>query len=163
MGILGVCQWLEQTSWATAIREGRWLWPTIETLHLFGIVVLVGATSALDLRLLGLVMRQEPVSKLEQRLLPWAWAGFGIQMISGGLMFSSEAVKIYGNGPFRWKMVMLVLVALNFLVFHKGASRGMERWDVHAEAPAAAKVFAALSLLLWLGIVTAGRWIAFVD
>ena len=162
MSILRICQWLEQTSWGTAIREARWLWPTIDTMHLFGIVMLVGATSAVDLRLLGVVMRQEPVSTLNHRLLPWAWVGFGIQIISGCLMFSSDAVQIYGNGPFRWKMVMLVLVALNFLVFHKWTSRGMERWDVHVAAPAAAKAFAALSLLLWVGIVTLGRWIAFV-
>jgi hypothetical protein len=68
---------------------------------------------------------------------------------------------MYGSTPFRWKMLMLVLVALNFLVFHLGAYRGVERWDVNAEAPAAAKVFAVLSLLLWCGIVIAGRWIAF--
>jgi hypothetical protein len=88
--IVRICEWLEQTSVGTSIRESLWLFPIIETVHIFGIILLVGATSILDLRLMGLTFRDEPVSKLAQRFLPWAWAGFLIQVVTGLLLFSSE-------------------------------------------------------------------------
>ena len=98
--IFVVCQWLEQTAVGTSIRESLWLFPIIETVHIFGIILLVGATSILDLRLMGLTFRDEPVSKLANQFLPWAWAGFLTQVITGLLLFSSEATKMYGNHRF---------------------------------------------------------------
>ena len=68
--IFAICQWLEQTAVGTSIRESLWLFPIIETVHIFGIILLVGATSILDLRLMGLTFRGEPVSKLARRFLP---------------------------------------------------------------------------------------------
>jgi hypothetical protein len=92
--INGWLYWIDHTAIGTTIRQSAWLFPFIETFHLFGIVSLVASTSILDLRLLGLgPMRHWPVSKLTQRLLPWAWWGFAVQLVSGLLMTSSEAVK----------------------------------------------------------------------
>src|SRR6195256_3316640 len=106
--IFVVCQWLEQTSIGTIIRESLWLFPIIETVHIFGIILLVGGTSILDLRLMGLTFRDEAVSKLAGRFLPWAWAGFIIQVVTGLLMFASEATKMYINTAFQVKMRMRV-------------------------------------------------------
>src|SRR6202035_5915626 len=100
-----IAQWLEQTSVGTAIRESLWLFPVIETVHIVGIISLVGGTSILDLRLMGLPFRDEPVTKLAKRFLPWAWFGFIVQVVTGLLMFSSEAVKMYGNWAFQIKML----------------------------------------------------------
>src|SRR5229473_6913824 len=116
--IISICQWLEQTPVGTSIRESLWLFPIIETVHIFGIILLVGATSILDLRLMGLTFRDEPVSKLSKRFLPWAWAGFIIQVTTGLLMFSSEATKMYVNLAFQIKMLMIVAAGVNALVFH---------------------------------------------
>src|ERR1700693_494272 len=96
--IFGICQWLEQTMVGTTIRESLWLFPIIETVHIFGVILLVGSTSILDLRLMGLAFRDEPVSKLAQRFLPWAWAGFLTQVTTGLLLFSPEATNMY-RGP----------------------------------------------------------------
>jgi hypothetical protein len=63
-GILETCDWLEHTSWATGIRQALWLFPILETAHLFGIVLLVAGTTALDLRLLGLSFRERAVSEM---------------------------------------------------------------------------------------------------
>ena len=68
--ILVICQWLEQTAVGSSIRESLWLFPIIETVHIFGIILLVGATSILDLRLMGLTFRDEPVSKLASGFCP---------------------------------------------------------------------------------------------
>src|SRR5437016_4516556 len=103
--MIDIFAWLEQTGFATRIRQSLWLFPIIETIHLFGIVLLVGSTSALDLRLMGVAMRDQPVSRLAARLLPWAWTGFVIQIITGTLLFSSEATRCYTNPAFRYKML----------------------------------------------------------
>ena len=115
--IFSICQWLEQTPVGTSIRESLWLFPIIETVHIFGIILLVGATSILDLRLMGLTFRDERVSKLAQRFLPWAWAGFIIQVITGLLLFSSEATKMYGNIGFDIKMLLIAVAGINALRF----------------------------------------------
>ena len=92
--LFALCHWLEHTAMGTAVRESTWLFPTIETLHIFGIILLVGSTSILDLRLMGWAFREDAVSKLASRYLPWTWAGFVIQVGTGFLLFSSEATKI---------------------------------------------------------------------
>jgi hypothetical protein len=160
--LVSFCKWIEHTSVGSAVRDSLWLFPTIETLHLFGIVLLVGSTSALDLRLLGLYLRGQSVSKIAARLLPWAWVGFTIQIVTGILLFSSEAVKCYTNLAFRLKMLMILLAGVNALIFHWTAYRSVERWDDAANTPLAAKLAGSFSILLWFGIVAAGRWIAFV-
>lgn len=162
-GMLATCEWLEHTWWATGIRQSIWMFPIIETIHLFGIVLLVAATTALDLRLLGISFRERPVSAMAGPLSRWAWVGFIIQILSGFLLFASEASKLYSNTPFRLKMILIVAAGANILLFHYGVYRTVDRWDESAIAPAAARIFGVSSILLWFGIVAAGRWIAFVS
>ena len=85
------CQWLEQTPVGIWVRDSHYGFPVIETFHLFGIVSLVGSTSVLDLRFWGVLFKDEPVSSLVNRLVPWAWAGFTVQVVTGALLFSSES------------------------------------------------------------------------
>jgi len=160
--VLAACRWLQQTHWATAIRQSSWIFPIIETAHLFGIVILVGATTALDLRLLGVSFQEYSVSAMARPLSRWAWAGFAIQVVSGFLLFASEAAKLYSNVHFLLKMILIVAAGANILFFHHGVYRSVDRWDDSPAAPAAAKLFGVFSILLWFGIVAAGRWIAFV-
>ena len=159
--ILALCKWLEQTSVAAAVRESLWLFPAIETVHLFGIILLVGSTVAFDLRLLDFALREQRVSKLASRLLPWAWVGFALQVMTGSLLFASEATKCYGNPAFRIKMLLLLLAGANALVFHVASFRRVTVWDNASASPIGAKFAGALSILLWFGIVAAGRWIGF--
>ena len=146
----------------TTIRESLWLFPVIETVDCFGIILLVGATSILDLRLMGLTFRDEPVSKLARRFLPWAWAGFLIQVTTGLLLFSSEATKMYGNLGFDIKMLLILVAGLNAFVFHEIAYKSVGKWKTIPVAPLSARAAGLISILLWFGIVAAGRWIAYV-
>lgn len=160
--IVAICQWLEQTAVGSSIRESLWLFPIIETVHIFGIILLVGATSILDLRLMGLAFRDESVSKMAERFIPWALAGFVIQVITGVLLFSSEATKMYGNLGFQVKMVLIVIAGLNALIFHSVAYQSVGKWDHDPVGPLSARAAGLISILLWFGIVAAGRWIAYV-
>jgi len=160
--LYAICEWLEQTAVGSSVRDSLWLFPIIETVHIFGIILLVGGTSILDLRLMGLTFREEPVSKLAKRFLPWAWAGFIIQVTTGGLLFSSEATKMYGNLGFQIKMLLIVVAGLNAFVFHTIAYQSVGKWENDPVAPLSARAAGLLSILLWFGIVAAGRWIAYV-
>ena len=156
------CHWLERTSVGSWVHNSVWAFPVIETVHIFGIIALVASTSILDLRMLGFSFTNNPVSRLARKCLPWAWAGFGIQVVTGFLLFSSEAVSMYGNIAFRLKMLMIALAGLNALVFHVTAYRSVGEWENDRVAPISARFAGTASILLWFGIVAAGRWIAYV-
>jgi hypothetical protein len=160
--LFAICQWLENTSTGETVRESLWLFPVIETVHIFGIILLVGSTSILDLRLMGLAFKDDTVSTLADRFLPWTWAGFVIQVVTGTLLFSSEATKMYGNRAFQVKMMLIVASALNACVFHFVAYKSVGTWVKESVAPISARFAGTFSILLWFGIVAAGRWIAYV-
>lgn len=157
-----LCKWLEQTPVAASVRESLWLFPVIETVHLLGMAVLIGTIGAFDLRLLGWAMRQVRVTELAARLLPWSWVGFAVQVVTGGLLFSSEAVKVSANPAFEVKMVLLGLAGVHALIFHLTIYRDVANWDDCRVLPAGAKVAGLISILMWVGIVAAGRFIGFV-
>ena len=157
------CQWLENTRMSATLRDWLWLFPAIETVHLFGIVALVGSTAILDLRLMGFALVGTPVPKLARRVLPWAWLGFGIQVATGFFLFASEASRVYLNPAFRSKMLMLAAAGLNALFFHMTANRSAARWEGRSTTPLAAKIAGLSSLALWFAIVIAGRMIAYFD
>lgn len=161
MTILQFCQWLNDSPIGTAIRESELLFPVIESVHVLAIVLLVGTVALLDLRLLGLVLRREPVSQIASQILPWTWAGFAAMFLSGFLLFWAEAVKCYGNPAFRVKVLLLVLAGLNPFVFHSTIYRRVAEWDTSPVTPVQARLAAVLSLSLWTGIIVTGRAIAY--
>ena len=159
--LLAFCKWLEQTSVGAAVRESLWLFPAIETVHLLGMAALVGTITVLDFRLLGWMKRRERFSELAGRLLPWAWAGFAVQVVTGVLLFSSEAVKVYTNPAFRLKLLFILLAGIHALIFHWTVYRDVAAWDESPVLPAKAKLSGLVSILLWVAIVAAGRFIGF--
>ncbi|MGA2511294.1 MAG: DUF6644 family protein [Candidatus Acidiferrales bacterium] len=156
------CKWLQHTSVGVAVSESLWLFPLIETIHIWGIILLVGTTGVLDLRLLGFILTKERVSELHRRLIVWTWTGFSVMFITGSLMFASEAAKMYINEAFQLKMLLIVVAGLNALIFEKTAFRHVERWDDAPATPVGAKIAACVSLVVWVGVIAAGRWIAYV-
>lgn len=155
-------QWLDQTSFGHVMRESLYLFPIVETLHVFGIVSLVSSAFLLDLRLFGVgPMRDEPVRKLARWVLPWVVAGFTVQVVTGALMFSAEATRSAVNSFFWYKMFLLLGVGINALVFHATVYREVESWNNAPVAPIGARIYGTFSIILWLGIITLGRWFSF--
>lgn len=161
-GALAFCKWLEQTSAGAAVRQSLWLFPAIETMHLLGMATVLASIAVFDLRLMGLAMRGERLSAVARRVHPWTWAGLAVQVVTGGLLFSSEAVHMYSNPAFRVKMLLIVLAGVHALAFHFTAYRNVaNRIDNTVSSPGA-KTAGVISLLLWIGVVAAGRWIGFI-
>ena len=156
-----LCKWLEQSWVGGSIRQSLWLFPAIETVHLLGMAVLVVTITIFDLRILGWTLPRTRVSVVGQRLLPWAWGAFALQVVTGTLLFSSEAVKVYLNPAFRVKMLLIVVAGAQALIFHRTVYARVANWDDDS-SPLGAKLMGCVSILLWLGIVAAGRFIGFV-
>jgi hypothetical protein len=152
--------WLESTSIANAIRTIPWMYPAFETAHYIGLALLVGSIMLIDLRMLGVASRL-PL-KAVIGLLPWAWVGFVINAISGGLIFIYGATGFSGNSAFQLKMVLMLLAGINALIFTVAAARSGDVWLETGSVPAPIKAVATASFVLWLGVVTAGRWMAYV-
>jgi hypothetical protein len=124
------------------------------------LVLVVGSISMVDLRLLGLANRSRPVTDVLAQALPWTWVAFVVAATAGLLLFTSKAVTYYSDLPFRIKMVCLAFAGINMGYFHRFTHRGLGKSATGAP-PAAAKIAGGLSLLLWIVIVGAGRWIGF--
>jgi hypothetical protein len=154
--------WIESTSVATAVRESAWLFPTIETAHVLAIALVVGSIMVVDLRLLNLASRGRPVTALLGDILPWTWIAFSCAALTGGLLFSSSAVKYSHNLPFLTKMLLLALAAANMLVVHFWTFRSIAAWDEATTTSTAAKIGGGLSLAVWVVVVGCGRWVGFV-
>ncbi len=161
MSLNDMLQSIQALPIAAAIRESDLLFPLIECTHVLAITFVIGTIAMVDLRLLGVSRRKYAVTRLTTEILPWTWGGFALAVTTGLLLFSSSAVKYFGNTPFRLKMVLILLAGVNMLVFHLASGRSLEHWDEHPSPPLAIKAAGALSLLFWIGVVAAGRWIGF--
>ena len=158
--MLAICHWLETTSIGVSIARSPWIFPAIESIHMFGIVAVVGATSILDLRLMGIALNQDSVSSVVRGCVRWVWGGFIVMVVTGTLMFVSEASRCYINPAFRIKVLLLALAGLNALAFHTTIYHGVAKWELDG-TPASAKFIGAFSLVCWFGVIAMGRWIAF--
>lgn len=159
--LLAFCKWLEQTPIGVSVRQSVWLFPAIETVHLLGLAALLGTIGAFDLRLMGLALQRQSIPSLRRRLLPWTWAAFAVQAITGALLFSSEATHMVRNPAFRIKMLLILMAGLQALVFHLTA-RGNLPSQIEAGPRLRERIAGLASLLLWIAVVAAGRWIGFI-
>ena len=159
--MLGFCQWLGSTPWSVALHESILVYPIVESVHVLTLCLFLGLVVMLDLRLLGVTMLKTPVSEAIRRLAPWTIAGFVVMVITGSLLFYAIPVKTYLNVFFRWKVLFLLLAGANAAVFHLTISDSMSEWDLHPVPPLRARLAGGLSLVLWVGIVVAGRMIAY--
>src|SRR5215831_1244233 len=147
---------LEESSLAQRIGESWWF-PLLESIHVIAIVFVVGSILMVDLRLIGAAAQRYPVRRMSEELVRWTWAAFLIAVITGIGLFITRAGHYADNIAFRWKFALLLVAGINMAVFHFGIYRRVTSWD-NAPPPLAAKVAAIGSLILWAGIVLAGRW-----
>ena len=155
------------SAWASSagiprfVNHHSWIWPACETIHFYGLCLLIGAVGAFDLRLLGLA-KGLPVAPLK-RLLRWGVLGFvlclgtGIVFVTGNAFSTGEYFRNYS---FLWKMLFIVAAGINLLVFHlTGTARAVETLGPEEDAPPLAKVVGAASLILWVGVIFFGRFL----
>lgn len=151
---------IEASALGVAMRQSLWLYPMVEIVHLAGLALLFGSIAVLDLRLLGL-SRAIPVRRLAAHVLPWTAGAFLLIVPSGLAMFVAHAGDFISNPVFVLKMGLILAAGTNAAVLHAGALRRAADWDAERMPPAAARVAAALSLLLWVSVIACGRLLAY--
>jgi hypothetical protein len=154
-------QWVYNLPIADHIRSNELAFPSLESVHVLAITLVLGSIAVADLRLLGLASVKRPVSQVLHEILPVTWVAFGFALVTGLLLFSSNAVEYSHNRPFQFKMILLALAGLNMLVFQLVTFRTVGSWEQAARTPPGARFAGAASLVCWIGVVAFGRWIGF--
>src|ERR1700677_1181118 len=155
-GFSDLVAFFEDSSLADAIRENDVLFPSIESVHVLAICLVVGSIMAVDLRLLGLAWVQRPGRAGPRGILPLTGGAFAFAVASRFLMFMSNATKYLGNGFFIAKLCLIAAAGLNMLVFHFIGARQQSRWDNQATPPLPARLAGGISVLLWIAVVACG-------
>jgi uncharacterized membrane protein SirB2 len=161
VSLLAFCEWLAATENSTALRESLFMYPLVESSHVMFLLLFVGLTVMLDVRLLGIAMRNLAVSELVDRILPWVRAGFAVMVFTGVLLFYAIPVRTYQSVWFRAKVIMLILAAFNIWYFHYRVYPKRAEWDNDPRPPWVVRRAGLASIILWFSIIVAGRFIAY--
>lgn len=151
-------QYLEHSGWAVSIRQSTWLYPFLEIVHITGIALLVGPAILFDLRLLGFA-RHLPVNGLGRHLLSWSIRSLLLVIPSGFLLFMTNATTL-GYDPVFWtKMSLLLVAAVNALLFRRYISPRLR--STTTVLPRGARLIAIVSILVWIAVIACGRLLAY--
>jgi hypothetical protein len=162
MLILEAFRWIQDTAPMTALRESQLAYPIVLTGHLTGMALFGGMIAITDLRLLGWAMRSSSITDVVEQLRLFKRIGFVLVVGCGAMLLGAKA-EIYYYNPFYWaKMTLLLMVGIHAVAF-RSVYGNTALLDSSPQVPAKAKVAACLSLLIWVGLVTAGRSIAYWD
>jgi hypothetical protein len=151
--------WFHDSFLGVWMRDVTWLFPTFQAIHLVGMTLLFGVIGIIDLRILGFA-KAIPVGPLHE-LIPLALLGFVINLITGLGFFSAEPYSFAVVVAFRIKLVLLLLAGINALWFWISVSPQVHSWGAGVDSSRLAKGLSLASLIFWVSIIFAGRFIAF--
>jgi hypothetical protein len=162
MSPLELSRAIQDTEFFTAMRESALVYPIVMSTHLTSIALFGGLILMTNLRLLGWAMKTVPISDILRQTRIWKRIGFTIMVTCGVLLAGSKLEDYYANPYFQIKLFLLAMVGVHALVFRKSVYRNA-KLDAFPKVPRIAKVAACISLVLWVGILSAGRWIAYFE
>ena len=162
-GFADIAQWVANTDFFTALRESGLPYPVVMSTHLSSIAIFGGAILMTDLRILGFAMKSMSITEVYRQTRIWKRIGFCIMITMGILLTGAKFDKYYDNPYFDIKMSLLVLVGVHALIFRPRVYKKTEEIDRAGKVPGVAKAAAWLSLILWVGILSMGRWIAYYE
>ena len=154
-----IIRWIASTSASKVIANVDWIIPAVQTVHILAIAAVISTMGMLDLRLMGLTGTRYPLQEMMDRYVPWMWISVLVLLCTGAVLITGEPERSLGNWVFQVKMGLLASVLLLTVVF----KQLLKRHGNGGERPQwAAKLTGLVSLLLWIGIIVAGRWIAYI-
>jgi hypothetical protein len=155
-GAPSILHWLEQSGFGLLIRDAVLIYPIANVVHVLAVLVFFASVAIMDLRILG-ALRNEAAVVVIRRFRPVAIGAFCVLLASGIVLFTPEASAIIRNPSFQIKLVLIAVGLLNVLWMERALKHGYPGMTARA-----ARVPAALSLLIWLGVAAAGRYIAYI-
>jgi hypothetical protein len=147
---------LQHAEWVTVLATSRWLFGFVSVVHYVALFSCVGTIVLLDLRILGVAERNQALPAFAQQLRPWTWIGSGVAVVSGFLLFATEAGDYAAVTPFQIKMLIVALALISALAIECG----VPKWNRAPVVPVTAKLLALVSIALWLGAILAAVEIA---
>ena len=159
--------WLSESQlnaiFSDTTRLETWLIiPLSQSLHILGIAVVMIAVGMLNLHLLGVRVTRQNFAELSSRWMPWIWAAMAILLVTGVVQTIAEPTREIMNYTFRIKMIMLAIVLAITVAYRAKAKTDPRYWERSDERRTLGRSLASFSLVLWLGIVAAGRLVAYV-
>jgi hypothetical protein len=153
------CKWLDATPLSQAFQEWVWFVPTVQTVHILCIAVVMTSVGMLDFKMLGLAGRNQPLAAMVAYFMPWIWSALALLLVTGTLLTITEPSRELLNNAFRAKMLMVSVVAVLLRIVQQRLRGDPNYWSARR---ASARAIGAISLVLVVTIVVAGRWIAYI-
>jgi hypothetical protein len=153
--------WLEQTQMSEAIQVHDWIVPTVQSIHILAIAVVAASALMINLRLLGLYAADQPLKEILARFLPFIWWPLVVLLLTGIVMIVGEPPRSLKNPVFQLKMALLVAALAATAICQFTLRRHPTFGDLTTGRRAGVATLATVSMLLWVGIIFAGRWIAY--
>jgi Family of unknown function (DUF6644) len=157
------CTWLAATSTSQTIQTVNWVIPAVQTVHILAVAAVVTSALMLNLKLLGFRSSDQPLSAVAQRFLPFIWWPLPILLASGAVLIIAEPARALENPVFLLKMALLLAAACLTLVCQLALRRDPQFWELSSARRRAARLLAAAAMPIWVAIIFAGRWIAYVQ
>ncbi len=156
------CAWIEQTPLSQTIQVTAWSVPAVQTIHILAISAIMASVLMLNLRLLGVIGVDRSIAEVSARIRPVIWWTLPILLVSGVLLIVGEPVRSLENPIFQLKILMLISVIVLTLAYQAPLNKNSKFWDGGGRRSITIKLISIVSLALWIAIVCAGRWIAYV-
>jgi hypothetical protein len=157
------CKWLAATPLSNTIQTTGWIIPALQTIHILSVAVLFSSAVLVDLRIWRVLERDVPLAEVARRFLPAIWPVLLILLITGSLLIVGEPRRSLLNSTFYLKMALLAVAILLTAGLQRSISSSPNFWDRDRRRRIAGKLAATTSLLVWCGILFAGRWIAYTQ
>ena len=159
-GLKSLSGWIEATPLSTTIKSAAWVVPFVQSLHILAICVVIVSVAMLDLRLVGLIDREQSVRRMARRYLPPVWWALPVLALTGAIMIAGEPERELLS-PFFWSKMALLATVLTLTAVLSGLLEDRPLAELPLVKRLIVQVGGALSLLLWLAIIFCGRWIAY--
>ncbi|MGY8788761.1 MAG: hypothetical protein ACKVKR_00390 [Pseudomonadales bacterium] len=153
--------WFESTWVGDQMRNIFWLFPMMETIHFIGLTIMFGSLLVIDVRVIG--FGRFINMNASMKFIPIAIGAFSINLITGLAFLCADPFRYFPNIAFQWKMGLVVIAGLNALWFWFGEHQELKSLADGEDAPFRAKVIAALSIAIWVGVIIFGRMIPYVE
>jgi len=162
MTIQGFSDWLASTALSETIQDVTWIIPTVQTIHILAISVVMSSILVVYLRVLGLLGRSQSVAQVMERFLPWVWYTLIVLLITGVTLIIGEPGRSLRNPAFILKMSVLLAVMITTFLFQRPVEQDATYWESTSTRRTVGRLVAGVSLFMWIAIVCAGRMIAYV-
>jgi hypothetical protein len=156
-------KWLAATPLSHTIQTTGWIIPTLQTIHILSVAVLFSSAILVDLRFWRALQRDSPLADVARRFLPAIWPVLLILLITGSLLIIGEPRRSLLNTTFYLKMALLAVAVVLTLALQWSLRAAPEFWEADRGRRIAGQLAATVSILVWCGILFAGRWIAYTQ